>query len=73
MQSVFDDLRRETGIELKLDYQGSVDATNALDPGDYHHDLAWLTSDRYFQRAAPQRRRSPAVLGGHRRRCGRPG
>lgn len=46
---ILDDLRRETGIELVLDYRGSVDASNELVPGDYDHDLAWLSSDRYFQ------------------------
>lgn len=49
MRPVLDDLRRETGIELILEFQGSVDATNALNPGEYRHDLAWLSSDRYFQ------------------------
>lgn len=41
-------LRAETGVELELDHRGPVDATKALTPGDYHHDLAWLSSDRYF-------------------------
>src|SRR5262249_21477566 len=49
MQSVLDELRRETGVELIMDYSGSADASNALTPGDYHHDLAWLSSDRSFQ------------------------
>ncbi|HEX6360588.1 VWA domain-containing protein [Actinophytocola sp.] len=49
MRPLLDDLRRETGIELVLDYQGSLDAANELVPGDYDHDLAWLSSDRYFQ------------------------
>lgn len=49
MRPILDDLRRETGIELILEYRGSVDASNGLTPGDYHHDLAWLSSDRYFQ------------------------
>jgi Ca-activated chloride channel family protein len=49
MQPLLDELRREAGIKLVLDYQGTVDAANALTPGDYHHDLAWLSSDRYFQ------------------------
>jgi Ca-activated chloride channel homolog len=48
MRPLLDDLRRETGIELELDYRGSVDASNELVPGDYDHDLAWLSSDRYF-------------------------
>jgi Ca-activated chloride channel family protein len=48
MQPVLDDLRADTGIELVLDLQGTVDATTALTPGDYHHDLAWLSTDRYF-------------------------
>src|SRR5262249_56702803 len=27
----------------------SVDATSAWTTGDYHHDLAWLATDKYFQ------------------------
>jgi Ca-activated chloride channel family protein len=49
MEPLLDDLRRETGIDLVLDHRGSVDAANALVPGDYDHDFAWLSSDRYFQ------------------------
>jgi Ca-activated chloride channel family protein len=49
MRPLLAELRRETGIELELDYRGSVDAANALTPGDYHHDLAWLSSDRHFR------------------------
>ncbi|WP_020668212.1 substrate-binding and vWA domain-containing protein [Amycolatopsis nigrescens] len=49
MQPLLDELREETGVELKLTYQGTVDATNALTPGEYGYDLAWLSSDRYFQ------------------------
>jgi Ca-activated chloride channel family protein len=49
VQPLLEDLRRDTGIELVLDYQGTLDATNALTPGAYHHDLAWLSSDRYFR------------------------
>ena len=46
---VLADLRADTGVELQMDLRGTVDATNALTPGDYRHDLAWLASDRYFQ------------------------
>jgi Ca-activated chloride channel family protein len=49
MQPILDELRTETGIELAMDYRGTVDAANALTPGRYQHDLAWLSSDRYFQ------------------------
>ncbi|MCX4825514.1 VWA domain-containing protein [Streptomyces sp. NBC_01142] len=49
MRPVLDDLRRETGIRLEMDYRGTVDASNALAPGGYRHDLAWLSSDRYFR------------------------
>ncbi|MTD59346.1 VWA domain-containing protein [Amycolatopsis sp. RM579] len=49
MQPLLEDLRRDTGITLSLDYGGPADAGNTLTPGDYHHDLAWLSSDRYFQ------------------------
>ncbi|MEQ0565216.1 VWA domain-containing protein [Amycolatopsis sp. NEAU-NG30] len=46
---VLDDLRADTGIRLDLDLQGTVDAGTALTPGRYRHDLAWLSTDRYFQ------------------------
>jgi len=46
---VLADMRADTGVELQLDLRGTVDAANALTPGDYRHDLAWLSSDRYFQ------------------------
>jgi Ca-activated chloride channel family protein len=49
MRPLLDDLRRETGIRLELDYRGTGDAATELAPGDYDHDLAWLSSDRYFQ------------------------
>lgn len=49
MEPLLADLQRETGISLVMDYQGTIDASNALTPGDYHHDLAWLSSDRVFR------------------------
>lgn len=49
MGPVLDDLRRETGIRLEIDYRGTVDASNALASGKYRHDLAWLSSDRYLR------------------------
>ncbi|NUK49585.1 VWA domain-containing protein [Streptomyces lunaelactis] len=49
MKPLLDDLHRDTGITLEMDYRGTVDASNALAPGKYRHDLAWLSSDRYFQ------------------------
>ncbi|GHJ44106.1 VWA domain-containing protein [Catellatospora sp. TT07R-123] len=49
MRPILDELRAQTGVELQLDLTGTVDAANALDPGAYHHDLAWLSSDRYFR------------------------
>jgi Ca-activated chloride channel family protein len=41
------DLRTATGVELQLDM--AHDAEGALRAGEYHHDAAWLSSDRYFQ------------------------
>ncbi len=49
MAPLLAELRAETGIELVMDFHGTVDASNSLTPGDYHHHLAWLSSDRYFQ------------------------
>ncbi|MDI1461566.1 substrate-binding domain-containing protein [Catellatospora sp. KI3] len=49
MAPILAELREQTGVELVLDLTGTVDAANALTPGAYHHDLAWLSSDRYFR------------------------
>ncbi|WHT16081.1 VWA domain-containing protein [Crossiella sp. CA-258035] len=46
---VLAELKRDTGVDLAMDYRGTVEASNALNPGEYRHDLAWLSSDRYFQ------------------------
>lgn len=40
------DLKNDTGVELALDFQDQADA---LVPGEYRHDLAWLSTDRSFQ------------------------
>ncbi|WP_066945404.1 substrate-binding and vWA domain-containing protein [Streptomyces lushanensis] len=75
MEPLLDDLRRETGIRLEMEYRGTVDASEALTSGGYRHDLAWLSSDRYFQlerKAAGEQgeqplatatMRSPVVIG----------
>jgi Ca-activated chloride channel homolog len=49
MQPLLDEMQRDIGVKLDMEYQGSGDAAESLTPGDYHHDLAWLSSDRYFQ------------------------
>ncbi|MFC9699085.1 substrate-binding domain-containing protein [Streptomyces sp. NPDC056943] len=49
MQPLLDDLRRETGIRLEMEYQGTVEAAASLASGTYRHDLAWLSSSRPFQ------------------------
>jgi Ca-activated chloride channel homolog len=49
IQPLLADLRAETGVELQLDMGHGLDAVGALRPGEYDHDAAWLSSDRYFQ------------------------
>ncbi|MEU8241777.1 VWA domain-containing protein [Actinoplanes missouriensis] len=49
MTPILADLRRETGIDLVMDYQSTVAANKALDPANYRHDLAWLSDDRYLK------------------------
>ncbi|MER5932549.1 VWA domain-containing protein [Streptomyces sp. NPDC002054] len=49
MEPLFDDLRRETGITLTMEYRGTVEAAASLASGRYRHDLAWLSSSRPFQ------------------------
>ncbi|GAA2839706.1 vWA domain-containing protein [Crossiella cryophila] len=46
---VLAELKKDTGIDLAMDYRGTVEASNSLTPGQYKHDLAWLSSDRFFQ------------------------
>ncbi|MBB5851012.1 VWA domain-containing protein [Amycolatopsis umgeniensis] len=72
---LLEDLRKETGIELEMDFQGTVSMSTALIPGRARHDLAWLSTDRFFQlefrRAADKGERplatktmvSPVVVG----------
>ncbi|WP_433270569.1 substrate-binding domain-containing protein [Actinosynnema sp. CS-041913] len=45
---VLADLRRETGVELKPDYRGTVRASEDVARGT-GHDLAWLSSARYLK------------------------
>lgn len=75
MRPLLDELRRDTGIAIELDYRGTVEVSASLSQGDDDHDLAWLSDDRYLQlrlRAAGGRRlrplsaaimTSPVVLG----------
>ncbi|RAY16831.1 hypothetical protein DPM19_01305 [Actinomadura craniellae] len=49
LRPLLGELRRDTGIELVLDYRGTVDASTALAKGGDDHDLAWLSNDRYLQ------------------------
>ncbi|MFG2000692.1 substrate-binding domain-containing protein [Spirillospora sp. NPDC048911] len=44
MAPLLGDLERDTGVKLRMDY-----SDDTLEPGRYHHDLAWLSSDRYFR------------------------
>ncbi|OXM52975.1 vWA domain-containing protein [Amycolatopsis alba] len=72
---ILEDLREETGIELEMDFQGTVNMSTALVPGRATHDLAWISTDRFFQldfrRAADKGERplttktmiSPVVVG----------
>ncbi len=43
------ELRADTGVDMQLDMDRGLDAVGALRPGEYEHDAAWLSSDRYFQ------------------------
>ncbi|TQM80039.1 Ca-activated chloride channel family protein [Saccharothrix saharensis] len=45
---VLADLRRDTGVELRLDQRGTVRASEELAAG-VDHDLAWLATNRYLR------------------------
>ncbi len=49
LEPILEELRAQTGVRLELDLGSTVDAANSLTPGNYQHDVAWLSSDRYFQ------------------------
>ncbi len=51
---ILGDLREETGIELEMDFQAAVNPSTALIPGRAAHDLAWLSTDRFFQLDFPR-------------------
>ncbi|PSL52437.1 Ca-activated chloride channel family protein [Saccharothrix carnea] len=48
LHDVLADLRRDTGVELKLDHRGTVRASEDLAAG-VDHDLAWLSTNRYLK------------------------
>ncbi|MGH3871759.1 MAG: substrate-binding domain-containing protein [Pseudonocardiaceae bacterium] len=49
MAPLLAELRAQTGIELDMDFQGTVDASSAVTQGVDRYDLAWLSSDHYLQ------------------------
>ncbi|KPM51780.1 von Willebrand factor A [Frankia sp. R43] len=76
LDGLLDDFRRQTGIEVTLEYTGTLDAVDRITAGTTDADAAWLASDRYLRLAlgdAPDRSRtivdrattmmSPVVLG----------
>ncbi|MGM1063494.1 substrate-binding domain-containing protein [Saccharothrix sp. Mg75] len=46
---VLDDLRRDTGVSLRVEHRGTVRASEDLAAGPTGHDLAWLSTDRYLR------------------------
>ncbi|MEV6979565.1 substrate-binding domain-containing protein [Kitasatospora sp. NPDC093806] len=50
LRPLLDELRRDTGITLDLEYRGTVDASSVLGSGrSGGPDLAWLSSDRWLR------------------------
>jgi Ca-activated chloride channel family protein len=66
-------IEKRTGIELKLDYVGTIQGTQDIAAGRDHHDLAWFSHSKYLlllQQGGPRRvfaetpiMLSPVVLG----------
>lgn len=48
LEPLLADLRRDTGVELKLDRRGTIRAAEELAAGGADHDLAWLSTNRYL-------------------------
>src|SRR5262249_4009439 len=50
LQPLLAELRAKTGVELDVEYRGTVDASDAIVDGNKDRfDLAWLSSDRYLE------------------------
>ncbi|TCO65157.1 Ca-activated chloride channel family protein [Actinocrispum wychmicini] len=50
MRPLLADLRKDTGVQLDVDYRGTVDASDAIAEGNHDRfDLAWLSSDHYLE------------------------
>ncbi|MBM7772636.1 Ca-activated chloride channel family protein [Actinokineospora baliensis] len=59
LEPLLADLRRETGVELALEYVD--DPETELVSGDYRHDLAWPVTDRFLHLRAKAQGRGNAL------------
>jgi Ca-activated chloride channel family protein len=50
MQPILDDLKRETGVDVKFQYAGTLEGTELLAKGDLKgkYDATWFPSNRYL-------------------------
>ncbi|MGW3197609.1 substrate-binding domain-containing protein [Streptomyces sp. NPDC001118] len=60
MKPLLDQLTKDTGVRLDMDYEPTNDAGDTLLTGRHSYDLAWLSSDRYFRLKAKR-----AAAGAH--------
>jgi Ca-activated chloride channel homolog len=73
LEPLLGDVRKHTGIDLKLDYVGTIEGTQEIASGRDSHDLAWFSHSKYLdllQEGGPKRVHaetpimlSPVVLG----------
>ncbi|MCE7010850.1 substrate-binding domain-containing protein [Kibdelosporangium philippinense] len=76
---VLADLKRDTGVELVLDYRGTVAASSELAKGPSGFDLAWLSTNRFLRLRGAQpllsesTMMSPLVLGVKKSKAGQLG
>lgn len=49
MKPLLEQLTKDTGVRLKMDYRATDEAGDALVSGSHSYDLAWLSSDRPFR------------------------
>ncbi|WP_369391175.1 substrate-binding domain-containing protein [Streptomyces sp. CG1] len=64
MKPLLDQLTKDTGVRLDMDYEPTNDAGDTLLTGRHSYDLAWLSSDRYFRLKAKKAaaRTRPATI-----------
>lgn len=61
LEPLLPQLRKATGITLRMEYQSTLTASQAVAAGQDQHDLAWFASDRWLRLRLDQAGRGEAM------------